>query len=323
VCDTEQEKQVKCREFIPLKLSTVETLTGSFNFLTLMVSTLPVKDVYVRKLGEILVRQLKKYFTGFLLHDLLELNTETNDEAFTKLLTTHMNLHLSMLGFASTIYGFYEDTHSCYVEVLETYVNGHLLRPSSLMTRQELEARKRHTCQFILSVFNMFLHSTFKLSCRVRSALFHQLINLYEKLTRTPKRAFNCAILYYLRLNFQTFMPFELTEDMKMLMEGDVEEVERIDPMNIPIVAPIKTICTQAMVINLLSRNNFETLLLGVKCIFANIKGVDCYLRYLVRVSQELVATSKIDDTDLETIILDVYGSLETILEPCLEEASH
>jgi len=54
----------------------------------------------------------------------------------------------------------------------------------------------------------MFLHSTFKLSCRVRSALFHQLIGLHEKLTRIPKRAFNAAILYYLRLNFQTFIEF-------------------------------------------------------------------------------------------------------------------
>lgn len=97
---------------------------------------------------------------------------------------------------------------------------------------------------------------------------------------------------------------------MKELVDGDVTGVDRIDPMSIPRASPIKTICTQAMVINLLSRNNFETLVLGIKCIFANSKGVDCYLRYLIRVAEVLADTARLDETDLETIVLDVFGSL-------------
>jgi len=114
---------------VPLNPATIESLTGSFNLLTMMVSQLPSRDVYVSKLGELLVRQLKKYFTRFLLHDLLELNVGSEKNNFSKLLGVHMNLHLSMLGFASTIYGFYEDTHACYVEVLETYVSRQLMQP--------------------------------------------------------------------------------------------------------------------------------------------------------------------------------------------------
>lgn len=318
VCSNEQEKQIKCNEFVPMQLSTVASLTTSFNHLTLQFSQLD-QDLYTEGLGELLVKQLKKYFTVFLLHDLLEMNSGSAN--FAHILSAHMNLHLSMLGFASTVHGFYEDTHSCYVEVLEKYVKG-LLRPIPLPPK-DLEVRKHHTCQFILNVFNMFLHCTFKLSCRVRSALFHQLIGMYEKLTHTPKRAFNAAILYYLKLNFQRFIEFDFTDDMKTLLEGDVKDIDRIDPIKIPMITPIKTVCTQAMIINLLSRNNYETLLLGVKCIFANRQGLEYYLRYLVRVSQEIAASTQIDDIDLETIILDVYGSLETILEPGLEESTH
>lgn len=112
-----------------------------------------------------------------------------------------MNLHLSLLSFASTIYSFYEDTHSTYIEVLDAYVNGSSLRatPNNIPL---LPQRKRHACKLILSVFNLFLYSTFKLTCRVRSALFHQLISFHGKLSNTPKRVFNSVILYYLQLNF-------------------------------------------------------------------------------------------------------------------------
>lgn len=71
VCTSEQEKKIKCREYVPLQLDTIKAMASNFNMLTMLIAGLPQPDTYITKLGELLLRQLKKYFTGFLLHDIL------------------------------------------------------------------------------------------------------------------------------------------------------------------------------------------------------------------------------------------------------------
>jgi hypothetical protein len=69
------------------------------------------------------------------------------------------------------------------------------------------------------------------------------------------------------------------------------------------------------MVINLLARNNFNALGAGIRSIFGNREGSLAYLRYLEKVSALLAELKEVEESEIETIVLDVFGCLESIYE--------